>query len=174
MQWKNGQEFVRPVYTPLSGPNVRLLEQADRVSNTTPEPGINGSPKIPHKSSVRMLIISTSCHEICTCYRFYLFAFISLQLYTSYSISSVYRCILYHTQYHVSQNVSSIFVMFNKVTRISIVFVLITYELYLYLICVLLHVRISCYKIDMVSIISFYFFYYINGLLRLIFFIIFS
>ncbi|KAL0113753.1 hypothetical protein PUN28_012700 [Cardiocondyla obscurior] len=51
MQWKSGQEFVRPVYTPLSGPNVRLLEQADRVSNTTPEPGINGSPKIPHKSS---------------------------------------------------------------------------------------------------------------------------
>ncbi|XP_011166833.1 phospholipid-transporting ATPase ID isoform X5 [Solenopsis invicta] len=51
MKWKTGQEFVRPVYTPLSGPNVRLLEQADRVSNTTPEPGINGSPKIPHKSS---------------------------------------------------------------------------------------------------------------------------
>ncbi|KAL6435696.1 hypothetical protein ACFW04_005540 [Cataglyphis niger] len=51
MQWKSGQEFVRPVYTPLSGPNVRLLEQADGVSNTTPEPGINGSPKIPHKSS---------------------------------------------------------------------------------------------------------------------------
>ncbi|XP_070161451.1 phospholipid-transporting ATPase ID isoform X4 [Polyergus mexicanus] len=51
MRWKSGQEFVRPVYTPLSGPNVRLLEQADRVSNTTPEPGINGSPKIPHKSS---------------------------------------------------------------------------------------------------------------------------
>ncbi|XP_029669942.1 phospholipid-transporting ATPase ID, partial [Formica exsecta] len=51
MRWKNGQEFVRPVYTPLSGPNVRLLEQADRVSNTTPEPGINGNPKIPHKSS---------------------------------------------------------------------------------------------------------------------------
>ncbi|XP_025267739.1 phospholipid-transporting ATPase ID isoform X4 [Camponotus floridanus] len=51
MRWKNGQEFVRPVYTPLSGPNVRLLEQADIVSNTTPEPGINGSPKIPHKSS---------------------------------------------------------------------------------------------------------------------------
>ncbi|KAG5334899.1 AT8B2 ATPase, partial [Acromyrmex heyeri] len=48
MQWKSGQEFVRPVYTPLSGPNVRLLEQADRVSSTTPEPGINGSP---HKSS---------------------------------------------------------------------------------------------------------------------------
>jgi len=63
MHWKSGQEFVRPVYTPLSGPNVRLLEQADRVSNTTPEPGINGSPKIPHKSSVRMLIISTSCHQ---------------------------------------------------------------------------------------------------------------
>lgn len=63
MQWKSGQEFVRPVYTPLSGPNVRLLEQADRVSNTTPEPGINGSPKIPHKSSVRMLIISTSCQR---------------------------------------------------------------------------------------------------------------
>lgn len=63
MQWKNGQEFVRPVYTPLSGPNVRLLEQADRVSSTTPEPGINGSPKIPHKSSVRMLIISTCCHD---------------------------------------------------------------------------------------------------------------
>lgn len=73
MRWKSGQEFVRPVYTPLSGPNVRLLEQADRVSNTTPEPGINGNPKIPHKSSVRMLIISTSCHGICTCYRFYLF-----------------------------------------------------------------------------------------------------
>ncbi|XP_072752535.1 phospholipid-transporting ATPase ID isoform X2 [Anoplolepis gracilipes] len=51
MRWKSGQEFVRPVYTPLSGPNVRLLEQADRVSNTTPEPGINGSPKIPHTSS---------------------------------------------------------------------------------------------------------------------------
>ncbi|XP_032687358.1 phospholipid-transporting ATPase ID isoform X2 [Odontomachus brunneus] len=51
MRWRSGQEFVRPVYTPLSGPNVRLLEQADRVSNTTPEPGINGSPKIPHKPS---------------------------------------------------------------------------------------------------------------------------
>ncbi|XP_018349951.1 PREDICTED: phospholipid-transporting ATPase ID isoform X2 [Trachymyrmex septentrionalis] len=51
MQWKSGQEFVRPVYTPLSGPNIRLLEQADRVSSTTPESGINGSPKIPHKSS---------------------------------------------------------------------------------------------------------------------------
>jgi len=63
MQWKSGQEFVRPVYTPLSGPNVRLLEQADRVSRTTPEPGINGSPKIPHKSSVRMLIISIFCHQ---------------------------------------------------------------------------------------------------------------
>lgn len=63
MQWKSGQEFVRPVYTSLSGPNVRLLEQADRVSNTTPEPGINGSPKIPPKSSVRMLIISTSSHR---------------------------------------------------------------------------------------------------------------
>ncbi|XP_020292997.1 phospholipid-transporting ATPase ID isoform X3 [Pseudomyrmex gracilis] len=50
MRWKSGQEFVRPVYTPLSGPNVRLLEQ-DRVSYATPEPGINGSPKIPHKSS---------------------------------------------------------------------------------------------------------------------------
>ncbi|XP_067214700.1 phospholipid-transporting ATPase ID isoform X3 [Linepithema humile] len=50
MRWQSGQEFVRPVYTPLSGPNVRLLEQADRVSNTSPEPGINGSPKT-HKSS---------------------------------------------------------------------------------------------------------------------------
>jgi hypothetical protein len=59
MHWKSGQEFVRPIYTPLSGPNVHLLEQGDRVS-TTPEPGINDSPKIPHKSSVRMLIISTS------------------------------------------------------------------------------------------------------------------
>ncbi|XP_012541421.1 phospholipid-transporting ATPase ID isoform X4 [Monomorium pharaonis] len=51
MQWKNGQEFVRPVYTPLSGPNARLLEQADRMPNTTSESGINGSQKIPHKSS---------------------------------------------------------------------------------------------------------------------------
>ncbi|KAH0946694.1 hypothetical protein HN011_008747 [Eciton burchellii] len=50
MHWKSGQEFVRPIYTPLSGPNVHLLEQGDRVS-TTPEPGINDSPKIPHKSS---------------------------------------------------------------------------------------------------------------------------
>ncbi|KAK2581679.1 hypothetical protein KPH14_002172 [Odynerus spinipes] len=52
MRWKNGQEFVRQVYTPLSGPNVRLLEQADRMSSTTPEPGIGGaSPKLRRKSS---------------------------------------------------------------------------------------------------------------------------
>lgn len=52
MRWKNGQEFVRQVYTPLSGPNVRLLEQADRMSSTTPEPGICGaSPKLRLKSS---------------------------------------------------------------------------------------------------------------------------
>ncbi|XP_011344583.1 phospholipid-transporting ATPase ID isoform X3 [Ooceraea biroi] len=51
MHWKSGQEFVRPIYTPLNDPNVRLLEQADRVSSSTPEPGINGSPNILHKSS---------------------------------------------------------------------------------------------------------------------------
>ncbi|XP_011498734.1 PREDICTED: phospholipid-transporting ATPase ID isoform X3 [Ceratosolen solmsi marchali] len=51
MKWKNGQEFVRPVYTPLSGANVRLLEQADRISSTTPEPGINGGAKVPLKHS---------------------------------------------------------------------------------------------------------------------------
>ncbi|XP_015185961.1 PREDICTED: probable phospholipid-transporting ATPase IM isoform X3 [Polistes dominula] len=51
MRWKNGQEFVRQVYTPLSGPNVRLLEQADRMSSTTPEPGISASPKLQHKPS---------------------------------------------------------------------------------------------------------------------------
>lgn len=72
MRWRSGQEFVRPVYTPLSGPNVHLLEQADRVSNTTPEPGINGSPKIPHKPSVRMLIISTCLVTITeTCIHLY-------------------------------------------------------------------------------------------------------
>ncbi|XP_016845429.1 probable phospholipid-transporting ATPase IM isoform X4 [Nasonia vitripennis] len=51
MKWKNGQEFVRPVYTPLSGANARLLEQADRISSTTPEPGINGAAKVPLKHS---------------------------------------------------------------------------------------------------------------------------
>lgn len=137
MQWKSGQEFVRPVYTPLSGPNVRLLEQADRVSNTTPEPGINGSPKIPHKSSVRMLIISTSCHGICTiCYRFYLFVIAIVHI----TSNIICLSLLSITQYHV--RVSSIFVTLNKVTRISVISVLMTYELYLYFIRVLLHVRI--------------------------------
>lgn len=59
MRWKSGQEFVRQVYTPLSGPNVRLLEQADRMSSTTPEPGIGASPKLQHKHSVRMFIFDT-------------------------------------------------------------------------------------------------------------------
>lgn len=59
MRWKSGQEFVRQVYTPLSGPNVRLLEQADRMSSTTPEPGISASPKLQHKPSVRMFIFDT-------------------------------------------------------------------------------------------------------------------
>ncbi|XP_015596375.1 phospholipid-transporting ATPase ID isoform X2 [Cephus cinctus] len=51
MRWKNGQEFVRQVYTPISGANARLLEQADRLSNTTPEPGLIEAPKIPSGSS---------------------------------------------------------------------------------------------------------------------------
>lgn len=59
MRWKNGQEFVQ-VYTPISGPNVRLLEQVDRISNIIGEPGPIGSPMVPHKLSVRMTIINTS------------------------------------------------------------------------------------------------------------------
>ncbi|XP_066581093.1 phospholipid-transporting ATPase ID isoform X4 [Prorops nasuta] len=51
MRWKSGQDFVHPVFTPVNGPNARLLEQADRMSSTTPEPCINGSPKIPTRSS---------------------------------------------------------------------------------------------------------------------------
>lgn len=58
MRWKNGQEFVQ-VYTSITGPNVRLLEQVDRISNIIGEPGTNGSPMVPHKLSVRMLIINT-------------------------------------------------------------------------------------------------------------------
>ncbi|XP_043584122.1 phospholipid-transporting ATPase ID isoform X2 [Bombus pyrosoma] len=50
MRWKNGQEFVQ-VYTPISGPNVRLLEQVDRISNIIGEPGPIGSPMVPHKLS---------------------------------------------------------------------------------------------------------------------------
>ncbi|XP_046141510.1 phospholipid-transporting ATPase ID isoform X3 [Osmia bicornis bicornis] len=50
MRWKNGQEFVQ-VYTPISGPNVRLLEQVDRISNIIRDPGVYGSPMIPHKHS---------------------------------------------------------------------------------------------------------------------------
>lgn len=56
MRWKNGQEFVQ-VYTPISGPNVRLLEQVDRISNIIRDPGVYGSPMIPHKRSVRMIIL---------------------------------------------------------------------------------------------------------------------
>ncbi|XP_076647185.1 ATPase phospholipid transporting 8B isoform X2 [Halictus rubicundus] len=50
MRWKNGQEFVQ-VYTPITGPSVRLLEHVDRISNMIPERGIYGSPMIPHKLS---------------------------------------------------------------------------------------------------------------------------
>ncbi|KAF3421427.1 hypothetical protein E2986_05257, partial [Frieseomelitta varia] len=50
MRWKNGQEFVQ-VYTPKTGPNVRLLEQVDRISNIIGEPGPIGSPMVPHKLS---------------------------------------------------------------------------------------------------------------------------
>ncbi|XP_033177184.1 phospholipid-transporting ATPase ID isoform X2 [Bombus impatiens] len=50
MRWKNGQEFVQ-VYTPISGPNVRLLEQVDRISNIIGEPGPIGSSMVPHKLS---------------------------------------------------------------------------------------------------------------------------
>ncbi|KAG6801693.1 phospholipid-transporting ATPase ID isoform X7 [Apis mellifera caucasica] len=50
MRWKNGQEFVQ-VYTSITGPNVRLLEQVDRISNIIGEPGTNGSPMVPHKLS---------------------------------------------------------------------------------------------------------------------------
>ncbi|XP_023288917.1 phospholipid-transporting ATPase ID, partial [Orussus abietinus] len=83
IKWKNGQEFVRQVYSPISGANARLLEQADRMSNTSPEPeleqqhrtrtgtgigtahlgpwtGINGVPKIAPVFSVRMLVKSNA------------------------------------------------------------------------------------------------------------------
>ncbi|XP_076288179.1 ATPase phospholipid transporting 8B isoform X2 [Lasioglossum baleicum] len=50
MRWKNGQEFVQ-VYTPITGPSVRLLEHVDRISNMFPERGIYGSSMIPHKFS---------------------------------------------------------------------------------------------------------------------------
>jgi hypothetical protein len=71
MKWKNGQEFVRPVYTPLSGANVRLLEQADRISSTTPEPGINGGAKVPLKHSVRMLLSQSILHINISCLSVY-------------------------------------------------------------------------------------------------------
>ena len=58
MKWKNGQEFVRQVYTPISSPDAYLLDQADRIYSTTPEPGINGAPKIAPKVSVRMLLLN--------------------------------------------------------------------------------------------------------------------
>ncbi|XP_034946393.1 phospholipid-transporting ATPase ID isoform X2 [Chelonus insularis] len=45
MKWNNGQDFVRPVYTPITSANARLLEQGDLISTTTPEPSINGGTK---------------------------------------------------------------------------------------------------------------------------------
>ncbi|XP_033230353.1 phospholipid-transporting ATPase ID isoform X2 [Belonocnema kinseyi] len=51
IKWTNGQEFVRQVYTPISGADTYLLDQADRISSTTPEPVINGAPKITPKVS---------------------------------------------------------------------------------------------------------------------------
>lgn len=55
MKWKNGQDFVRQVQTPISSANARLLEQGDIISNTTPEPSVNGGLKGPHNNAVRML-----------------------------------------------------------------------------------------------------------------------
>ncbi|XP_046608666.1 probable phospholipid-transporting ATPase IM isoform X4 [Neodiprion virginianus] len=51
MQWNNGQELVRPIYSPLNGVNARLLDQADRISSTTPEPVINGQPRTAPSTS---------------------------------------------------------------------------------------------------------------------------
>ncbi|KAK0157633.1 hypothetical protein PV328_011346 [Microctonus aethiopoides] len=51
MKWKNGQDFVRQVQTPISSANARLLEQGDIISNTTPEPSVNGGLKGPHNNA---------------------------------------------------------------------------------------------------------------------------
>lgn len=56
IKWKNGHEFVRQVYTPISGADTHLLGQDDRISNSTPESIINGVTKISPKLSVRMLV----------------------------------------------------------------------------------------------------------------------
>ncbi|XP_015123681.1 phospholipid-transporting ATPase ID isoform X2 [Diachasma alloeum] len=51
VKWKNGQEFVRSVHPSISSANARLLEQADRMGNSTPEPDINARGKIAQTPS---------------------------------------------------------------------------------------------------------------------------
>ncbi|XP_043278571.1 probable phospholipid-transporting ATPase IM isoform X10 [Venturia canescens] len=59
MHWKNGQEFVHRVNSPISGANARLLEQADGMSSTTPEPNIiEGSTLHAESSTVPPLDFS--------------------------------------------------------------------------------------------------------------------
>ncbi|XP_023317727.1 probable phospholipid-transporting ATPase IM isoform X2 [Trichogramma pretiosum] len=57
MKWKNGQDFVRPVYTQLSGPNDRLLDhhqQKQQVKSATLPAGIlNGSSNPILKNPMR-------------------------------------------------------------------------------------------------------------------------
>ncbi|XP_044589030.1 phospholipid-transporting ATPase ID isoform X2 [Cotesia glomerata] len=55
MHWKNGQEFVQQ--HPVSA-NVRLLEQADQISSTTPEPAISALSETLDTSTVPPLDFS--------------------------------------------------------------------------------------------------------------------
>ncbi|XP_043482103.1 phospholipid-transporting ATPase ID isoform X2 [Leptopilina heterotoma] len=63
IKWKNGHDFVRQVYTPLSGADTHLLGQDDRISSPTPESIINGVSKISPKLSAVLPSIDFSFNK---------------------------------------------------------------------------------------------------------------